>query len=166
MGAQVVVLTTEHLLAHACSNLCLEIKDGTKAKIASFTALVILHVLDFASASENVYTSVNIFIEVQALLRFRDPTTSCHVHRIQEIGMSIMQFSTDPCHQASGEHTECLFLSSSKITQDINILGENVFTSADNGNGWLVEVLVVPMAIKGFGSTSCTLRTWQEHSES
>jgi len=143
-----------------------EIKDGTKAKIVSFTALVILHVLDFASACENVYTSVNIFIEVQALLCFRDPTMGCHVHHVQEIGMSIMQISTNPCHQASGKRTEHLFLSSSKITQDTNILGENVFTSANNGNGWLVEVLVVPMSIKGFGSTLCTLRTWQEHSGS
>ena len=84
MHAQVVVLATEHLLTHTRSDLRLEVEDGTKAKITSFTTLVILRVrvLDFASASENVHSHIDIFVEVQAFLCFRNPTTSRHVRRI------------------------------------------------------------------------------------
>ena len=41
----VVILLTQHLLAHSCSNLHLEIQNGTKPKVASLTALVVLCVL-------------------------------------------------------------------------------------------------------------------------
>jgi hypothetical protein len=47
----------------------------------------------------------------------------------------------------SRECTECLFLPSSKITQNTNILREDIFTSADNGDGWFREVLVIPVSI-------------------
>jgi len=78
--AQVVVLVTEHLLIHTCSDLHLEVEDSnTKAEIASFTTF---HVLDFASASKSIHPGIDIFVEVQAFLYFRNPTTSRHVQHI------------------------------------------------------------------------------------
>jgi len=62
--------------------------------------------------------------------------------------VSIVEFTTNPCHRASGEGTKCLFLSSCEITQDTNILREDVFTRANDGNRPFTEILVVPLAVR------------------
>jgi hypothetical protein len=49
LGAKVIIFATEHLLAHACSKFCLEVENGTKPKIASLSALIVLGVLDPAA---------------------------------------------------------------------------------------------------------------------
>ncbi len=41
LGAEVVVLATEHLLAHTSSDLSLEVEDGAKAKVATFATPVV-----------------------------------------------------------------------------------------------------------------------------
>src|SRR5437016_10335992 len=69
---------------------------------------------------------------MQAFLRFGNATTSCHEDTIQEVRMSIMKFTTYLSQSASEESTECLFLSSSNITEDTDIFGENIFTSTED----------------------------------
>ena len=48
LSAEVVVLATEHLLAHACADLRLEVESRATAEIATLPALVVLSVLDAA----------------------------------------------------------------------------------------------------------------------
>ena len=45
-----------------------------------------------------------------------------------------MELATD-LSESTGEHgTECLFLSGGNVTEDTNVLGENVFTGSENGD--------------------------------
>ena len=95
---QVVVFTTEHLLSHTPPDLRLEVEDRTETEIMSFATLIVLGVLDLASASESIHTCINIFIKVQALLSLRNTAMCCHVYSIEEIRMPIMKFATNPSH--------------------------------------------------------------------
>ena len=67
--AEVIVFSTEHLLAHTRADLRLEVQDRAKPKITALPALVVLRVLDAAAAPERVHTSVDILVQVETLLR-------------------------------------------------------------------------------------------------
>lgn len=91
--------------------------------------------LDASTTEQSIHTGVNIFVEMETLLSLRDTTASSHENTVQEIRMSVMELATDLSEGSGEESTERLFLSGSDVTQDTNVLGENVFTSTQDGDG-------------------------------
>ena len=53
---------------------------------------------------------------------------------VEEIGVTVMELTTDLSQSTSEESTECLFLSGGDVTEDTNVLRENVFTSTKNSD--------------------------------
>ena len=62
LRAEVVVLATEHLLAHTRADLRREVQDRAKAEVSALAALVVLRVLDASATSEGVHTGVDILV--------------------------------------------------------------------------------------------------------
>ncbi len=145
---EIIVLPRQQLLAHSGTDLRLEVQDGAKAQITSLSALVVLSVLDATATSKGVHARVNILVEMQALLRLGDTAASRHVQRVQEIRVSVVQLSADPGHRPRRQSTERLLLSSGQITQDTDVLRENVLAGADNSDGRALEVIVVPLCVR------------------
>ncbi|KAH3665928.1 hypothetical protein OGAPHI_004117 [Ogataea philodendri] len=125
LSTQVVVLSRKHLLSHTSTNLSGEIQNRTKTEISSLTTLVVLTMLDSTTSAHGNHTSVDIFVQVQSLLGLRDTTSGGHVDSIQEIRVTIVQFSTDLSQSSSKQGTESLFLTGSHITQNTRVLREN-----------------------------------------
>lgn len=79
LRSQPIILSRKHLLSHTCPNLGLEIENGAETEITSFTALIVLGVLDASTTTNGRHTGVNIFVQVQTFLGFRDAAASVHV---------------------------------------------------------------------------------------
>ena len=60
--SEVVVLSTEHLLTHTRTDLRLEVQDRAEAEVTALAALIVLGVLDTATASKGVHTSIDILV--------------------------------------------------------------------------------------------------------
>lgn len=56
-----------------------------------------------------------------------------------------MEFITDP---REGTGTACLFLPSSQITKNIDILREDVLRGTDASNRRLLEIIVSPLSVR------------------
>lgn len=87
--AEVIVLSRQHLLSHTSADLRLEVENRAETKISSFSTLVVLGMLDATSTAEGEHTGKDIFVEMQALLRLRNTTSSVHVDGIEEIGLRV-----------------------------------------------------------------------------
>lgn len=135
MGAEVVVLATEQLFTHTGSNLGLEVENGAEAEVTTLAALVILAVLDPSASTERIHTCVDIFVQMQSLLCLRHPSSSCHEQSVQEIRVTVVQLGAQPRPSTSREGTEGLLLASRDVSQDTNVLREDVLASTDNGDG-------------------------------
>src|SRR6202035_6052916 len=72
---------------------------------------------------------------MQSLLSLRDTTASRHENAVEEIGVTVMQFSTELCQCTRKQGTECLFLAGSDVTENTNILREDVLSCSENGDG-------------------------------
>jgi hypothetical protein len=136
LRVQVVVLATEHLFAHIRPDLRLEVQDRSKSEIATLATLMVLSVLDPATATERVHAGVNILLEMQTLLRLRNSATGIHEKTVQEIGMSVVQLAADSSRRTGREYTECLLLASSQIAKNTDVLREDVLACADNSDRW------------------------------
>ncbi len=134
LRAHIIVFSTEHLFSHTVSKLGLEVQDGTEPEITAFATLVVLRVFDASATTECVHSSENILVQMQSLLSFRYTTASGHENTRQEIRVTIMQFTTDPCPTTSSECSERLFLASGDVTENTNVLREDILASTDNGN--------------------------------
>jgi hypothetical protein len=86
------------------------------------------------TTEEGIHTGVNIFVEMETLLSLGDTTTSCHEDTVEEIRVTVMEFTTNLSESTSEHGTECLFLSGGNVTEDTNVLRENVFTGSKNGD--------------------------------
>jgi len=134
LSAEVVVFTGQHLLTHTSTNLGGEVENGSETQITTLTTLVVFAVLDSATTELSSHTGVNILVQVKTLLSLGDTTTSSHEDTVEEIGVTVMELTTDLSESTSEESTECLFLSGSDVTENTNVLRENVLASTENGN--------------------------------
>ena len=134
LRAEIVVFARQELLSHTSTDLCGEVQNGSKPHITSLTTLVVLAVLDTTSTYKRVHAGVNILVQMKSLLSLGNTTTGRHEDTVQEIRMSVMQFTADLGQSTSKKSSECLFLSGSNITKDTDVLRENVFTSSQDGN--------------------------------
>jgi hypothetical protein len=158
LRSEIIVLATEHLLAHTCSNLRLEVENSTKSKIATFPALVVLSVLDTSTTTKGVHSSIDIFVQVQTLLGFGHTATSCHERRVEEIGVTIVKLAANIPHQASRESTERLLLSSSQVSKNTNILREDILSGTDDGDGRSPELEMAPLRIRALRGYAALLK--------
>lgn len=96
---------------------------------------------DLSSSTKRVHSSVDILIQMQTLLRLRYTTSSRHEDGVEEIGMTVMQLSTNVRHRPRSERTERLLLPSSDVSQNTDVLRENVLSSSNNRDRILAEFL-------------------------
>jgi hypothetical protein len=96
LSSEVVVFSTKHLLSHTSTNLGLEIQNGSETEISTFTTLVVFGMLDSTTSTDGVHTGVNIFVEMQTLLRLGDTASSVHEDGVEEIRVTVMQLSANP----------------------------------------------------------------------
>ena len=119
---EVIILPTEHLLAHTRADLRLEVQDRPKAQITALPALVVLRVLDTPAPAERVHTGVDVLVEVQALLRLGDTPARGHEERVEEVRVAVVQLPADPRKRARREHTERLLLARGQVTENTYVL--------------------------------------------
>jgi len=100
LRAEIVVFPTEHLLSHTGTDLGLEVENRAETEITSLSTLIVLRVLDPTAATECHHTRVDVLVEMQTLLRFRDTSSSVHVNGVQEI-----RLVNSAGYQRSGEKT-------------------------------------------------------------
>ncbi|EEQ37579.1 hypothetical protein CLUG_01701, partial [Clavispora lusitaniae ATCC 42720] len=143
LSRQVVVFSGQHSFTHTSTDLGCEITDRTETHISTLTTLVIFTVFDSSSSQHCSHTSVDIFVQVQSLLSLRDTTSSKHKSGIQEIRVTIMQFTSNLGQRSSEQSTKSSFLTSSNITQDTRVLRENVLSGTQNGNRGFALFLAV-----------------------
>ena len=79
---------------------------------------------------------------MQTLLRLGHATTRCHVHRVQKVGVTVVELTTDLGHTTRGHSTECLLLTSCHITKNTNVFRENVLLRAHNCHRRLAKDVV------------------------
>ena len=141
LGTEVIVLPGQHLLAHTRPDLGRKVEDGAKAEVAALAALVVLAVLDAAAAEYGVHTGVDILVEVEALLRLRHASPRGHEDAVKEVGMSVVELAADLGQRACEQGTERLLLASGDISEDANVLREDVLPCTEDGYGALNLVL-------------------------
>ncbi|RUP24345.1 hypothetical protein BC936DRAFT_138933 [Jimgerdemannia flammicorona] len=132
LRSEVVILARQHLLAHTGADLGGEIQNGPEAEVATFAALVVFSVFDSSATCEGADTRINIFVEMKTLLRLADTAARGHKNTIQKVRMTVMQFSSDLGHDPLRQSAERLLLTGSDVTQNANILREDVLTRPDN----------------------------------
>ena len=148
LRAEVVVLSAQHLFAHAGSDLGHKVQDCPKTKISSLATLIVLRMLDAPSTSECIHTGIDILVEMESLLRLGDATSGSHVECVEEIGVTIVKLPSEPRQRAGGEGTKCLFLPGGQVSQNTNILGKDVFASSDDSDRRLLEIFVAPVSVR------------------
>ena len=148
LRAEVVVLATEHLLTHTRSELGLEVQNRSETEITTLSALVVLGVLDAATAADGRHTGEDILVQMETLLRLRHTATRRHERRVEEIGVTVVQLSADPREDARRERTERLLLSGRDVTEDTDVLREDVLARADDGDRELGELLLAPLRVR------------------
>ena len=148
LRAEVVVLATEHLLAHTRADLRREVQNSAEAEVTTLATLVVLRVLDASATSEGVHARVDILVQVKTLLRLGDTAARRHEERVEEIRVTVVQLAANPRKRARREGTERLFLSSREVTEDTNVLREDVLARADDGDRGALEVLVAPLRVR------------------
>lgn len=148
MRSKVVILATEHLFAHTGTDLHLKIEDSTETEVMTFTALIIFRVLDATATAKCIHSGVDILVQMQTLLRLLDTAARVHVDTVKEIRVTVVQLATDPSERPHSESTERLFLTRSQITEDTNVLGEDVLASTDDRNRGTLELLVTPLCVR------------------
>lgn len=123
------------MLPHNSTDLGLEVEGSTETKITTFSALVTLRVLDTSTMTKSIHTNII------------DTSRSSHIDGVQEVRvrMTVMEFITDP---REGTGTACLFLPSSQITKNIDILREDVLRGTDASNRRLLEIIVSPLSVR------------------
>jgi len=62
--------------------------------------------------------------------------------------VSVMRVGSNPDHGPRRERTERLFLPGSQITQNVNVLREDIQVRTDDGNRRSLEVLVALVVIR------------------
>ena len=144
---KIVVLPTEHLLAHSRADLRLEVENRPKAEIPPFPALIVLRMLDSPTSPKRVHPSINVLVQMQPFLRFRDTAPSRHVQSVQEVWVTVVQLPADPRHGSRRHSTKSLLLAGSEITKDSNILRKDVLSCTHNRNGRVAELLVTPLRV-------------------
>ena len=145
---KIIILPTQQLLPHPRPNLRLEIQNRPKPKISAFPTLVILRMLDPPTTSKGVHARIDILVEMQSLLRLGYTPAGGHVQRVQEIRVSVVQLPANPRHRSRRERTKRLFLPSSQITQDTNVLRKDILARTDDGHRRLLEILMAPLCIR------------------
>src|SRR5579862_2005921 len=71
---------------------------------------------------------------MQTLLSLGNTTSCCHKDTIEEIRMTVMEFTADLSQGTSEKSTESLFLTGSDVTQNTDVLRENVFASTEDSD--------------------------------
>ncbi|KAH3665466.1 hypothetical protein OGAPHI_003650 [Ogataea philodendri] len=108
LRSKIEVLTRKHLLSHSCSNLGCEVQDRTKSKVSTFSALEVFTMLDSSSTQQSIHTSIDILVQMQSFLRFRDTSSCGHEDRVQKIRMPVMQLSSNICQGFLGDGSRSL----------------------------------------------------------
>ena len=103
---------------------------------------------DTTATTERVHTSEDILVQVKSLLRFRHSTARVHEDTVKEIRVSVMQLATNPRQRTSGKRTKRLFLPSSNITQNPNILRKNILARSNDRNRWSFEIVLTPLRVR------------------
>lgn len=106
------------------------------------THLVVLGVLDLASATKGVHAGVDVLVEMETLLRLGDSTARRHEDGVEEVGVAVVELASDERHRPRCERTERLLLPGGDVSQDPNVLGEDVLSGTDDGDGVLLELFV------------------------
>ena len=96
LRAEVIVLSAQHLFAHPGSDLGHEVQDRSETKVSSLAALIVLRVLDAPTTPECGHTGINIFVEMEPLLRLGDTASGSHVDGVEEIGVAVVELPTKP----------------------------------------------------------------------
>jgi len=141
LSTEVVVFSREHLFSHTGRNLCGEVENRSESEITTLSTLVVLGVLDLSSTFVREHTSVNIFGKMETFLSFRETSSSRHEDCVEEIGVTVVKLPSEVSHTPGGESTESLFFTSSDVSEDSNVLREDVFTSSNDSDRVLGEVL-------------------------
>src|SRR5579859_7071885 len=71
---------------------------------------------------------------MQSFLSLRDTASRRHENTVEEIRVTVMQFTADLRQCTSEQCTERLFLSGSNVTEDTNVLRENVLSRTKNSD--------------------------------
>lgn len=124
LRAEVVVLSREHLLAHTGSDLGLEVQDRAETHVSSLSALVVLRVLDPTSSTEGGHSGVDVLVQVQTLLGLGDSSSGVHEDGVEEIGVTVVELSSDPRHGPGGERSERLLLTGGDVSENSDVCEE------------------------------------------
>ena len=62
--------------------------------------------LDLAAAAEGVHASVDVLVEVEALLRLGHSAAGGHEDGVEEVGVAVVELAADEGHRARGERAE------------------------------------------------------------
>jgi len=102
LSTEIIVLARQHLLTHTSTDFGCEVQNGAKTQVTTLTTLEVLAMLDTATPENSGHTGVDILVQVQTLLRLGHTTASCHEGSVQEIRVTIVQFTTN-LSQSTGE---------------------------------------------------------------
>ena len=145
--AEIVVLSGNHLFTHTSTDLGLEVENSTETEITTFTTLVVLRVLDSTTSRERRHTTEDIFVQVKSLLCLGDTTSRRHEDSVEDIRVTVVKLTADLRQCSSGHSTECLFFTSCDITENTNVLREDVFTSTNDSDWRLLELSMAPLRV-------------------
>ena len=162
LHAEVVVLATEHLLTHTRPKLGLEVQNRPQTAITALSAPVVLPVLDTPATGDGGHTSEDILVRVETLLRLPHDAARRHERHIQEIRVTVVQLPADPREHARHEHTERLLLAGGDVSEDTDVLGEDVLARADDGDRELGELLLAPLCVQALAQDVVLLELAQD----
>ena len=77
---------------------------------------------------------------MEALLRLGHAAASVHEDGVEEVGVAVVQLAADRGERAREEGAERLLLASGDVTEDADVLREDVLAGADDGDGLGVEL--------------------------
>ncbi|RUS31466.1 hypothetical protein BC938DRAFT_477757 [Jimgerdemannia flammicorona] len=132
LRSEVIILARQHLLAHTGADLGGEIQNGPETEVATFAALVVFSVFNSSATCEGADTCINIFVEMKTLLRLAHTAARGHENTVQKVRMTVMQFAADLGHDSLRHSAERLLLAGSDVSQNANILREDVFARPDD----------------------------------
>ena len=92
------------------------------------------------------HTSEDILVQVEPLLSRRHTIACGQERRVQEIGVAVVQLSTNPSQDTKREHIKRRFLSGSNVAENSGVPRKDVLAGTDDGDRMITELLVVPCA--------------------
>ena len=104
--------------------------------------------LDALVTRDGRHTSEDILVQVGALLRLRHAAARRHERRHQEIRVAVVKLSADAREHARRERTKRLLLDGGNVTEDTNVLREDVFVHADDGDRELGELFRTSLCVR------------------